>query len=74
MTKKITAVLAILGLFSFTTTEVDKWMELKDNQKVDDYYRKDDQIFCGEVACKVKPMSGIDITALKVRPWFQIGQ
>jgi len=68
MTKRLITTLTILGLFGFTTSGTEKWLELKDDQKIDDYYRKDNQIFCGDVVCKVKPMQGVDIATFKVRP------
>ncbi|WP_347159360.1 DKNYY domain-containing protein [Pontibacter chitinilyticus] len=42
------------------------WVSLKDRVRVDGYTRIDSIIFCGEVSCNVKPMTGIDTASFQV--------
>jgi hypothetical protein len=44
------------------------WMDLQDGQAVDDYTRKDNHIYCGEVGCGAVPMAGVDIATFQVWP------
>jgi len=42
------------------------WISLNNKERVDNYTRIGDSIFCGEIACNVKPMQGIDINTFQV--------
>lgn len=42
------------------------WTQLKEGQRADDYYRINNEIFCGETGCGAKPMSNIDINTFEV--------
>lgn len=45
-----------------------KWIFLRDKQSIDGYTRIGDSIFGGEIACNVKPLSGVDVETFKVLP------
>jgi hypothetical protein len=49
----------------------ESWISLHDKERVDGYTRIGDSIFGGEIACNVKPLSGIDIKSFKVLPGTQ---
>jgi hypothetical protein len=44
------------------------WVSLQEEQAVDGYTRKNNHIYCGEVACGAPPMSGVDVTTFQVWP------
>lgn len=68
MKYKFVLILTFFGLYSlsFQNGGDGSWTELKEGEKIEDYYRKDDKIFCGEVNCDVKPLENIDIGTFKV--------
>ena len=43
-----------------------EWISLKDREKVDDFTKIDSVIFCGEIACDVEPMKGINALTFEV--------
>jgi len=49
----------------------ESWISIHDKERVDGYTRIGDSIFGGEIACNVKPLSGIDIKSFKVLPGTQ---
>jgi hypothetical protein len=56
------------GIIDRTETLKNKleWYTLNDKESVDKYTRIGDSIFGGEIACDVKPLSGIDLRSFKV--------
>ena len=70
MKNSILTLLTIAGLFGFVkqTGLTSNWIEIKDGQIVDSYSRIGNKIYCGEVACDVKPMQGIDIETFRIKP------
>jgi hypothetical protein len=44
------------------------WISISDKERIDEYTRIDSVIYCGEIACDIEPMTGIDISSFEVLP------
>jgi hypothetical protein len=54
------------GDVSFGADVVGEWVKLREGERLDHYTLKDQKIYCGEIACDVSPMEGVDIGTFEV--------
>jgi hypothetical protein len=45
---------------------VGRWVPLREGQRIDDYVLKDQKIYCGEIACGVDAMDGVDAGTFQI--------